>query len=44
MTYAMKSNGEIRMCLDHKDINHATIREYYKSPTLEEVTNKLNDI
>ena len=42
MTYPMKPNGDIWMCLDPKDLNHAIIREHYKPPTLEEITHKLS--
>jgi hypothetical protein len=41
MTYPLKPNGDIRMCLDPKDLNAAIIREHYKAPTLQEITHKL---
>ena len=41
ITYPMKPNEDLRICLDPKDLNKAIIREHYKAPTLEEITNKL---
>ena len=38
----MKPNGDLRICLDPKDLNKAIIREHYKALTLEEITYKLN--
>ena len=40
-TYPVKANGDLRICLDLKDLNKAIIREHYKTPTLEEITHKL---
>ena len=42
ITYPVKPNGDLRICLDPKDLNKAIIREHYKAPTLEEITHKLN--
>ena len=42
ITYPVKPNGDLRICLDPKDLNKAIIREHYKAPTLEEITYKLN--
>ena len=39
--YPVKPNGDLRICLDPKDLNKAIIREHYKAPTLEEITHKL---
>ena len=41
MTYPMKPDGELHLCLDPGDLNTAIIREHYKPPTLEEITHKL---
>ena len=41
ITYPVKPNGDLRICLDPKDLNKAIIREHYKAPTLEEITHKL---
>ena len=37
-----KPNGQIRLCLDPKDLNVAIRREYYPMPTIEEVSTRLN--
>ena len=42
ITYPVKPNGDLRICLDPKDLNKTIIREHYKAPTLEEITYKLN--
>ena len=39
--YPVKPNGDLRICLDPKDLNKAIIREHHKAPTLEEITHKL---
>ena len=41
ITYPVKPNGDLRICLDPKDLNKAINREHYKAPTLEEITHKL---
>ena len=38
---SIKSNGDICMCLDPKDLTKAIIRENYKAPKLQEITYKL---
>ena len=38
ITYPVKPNGDLRICLDPKDVNKAIIREHYKAPTLAEIT------
>ena len=40
MTYPMKPSGELCICLDPKDLNKAIIREYYRPPPPEEITQK----
>ena len=42
LTYPVKSNGQLRICLDPKDLNKAVIRENHKAPTLQEITHKLS--
>ena len=42
MTYPIKPNSDLHICLDPKDLNKAIMQEYYKPPTLEEITHKLN--
>ena len=41
ITYPIKPNADIQMCLDRKDINKVIIKEHYKAPTLEKITHKL---
>ena len=41
LTYHHKANETLRVCLDPKDLNKATICEYLKSPTLEVITYRL---
>ena len=36
-----KENGQLRLCLDPKDLNEAIKREHHPIPTLEEITPKL---
>ena len=38
-----KPNGSLRICLDPKDLNKAIKREHYLVPTLDMVTNRLQD-
>ena len=38
MVVVQKPNGQIRLCLDPKDLNVAITREYYPMPTIEEVS------
>ena len=42
LTYPRKSDGTICPCLDPHDVNKAIICEYYKAPTLEEISHKLS--
>ena len=42
MVVVQKPNGQIRLCLDPKDLNVAIRREYYPMPTIEEVNTRLN--
>ena len=32
-----KKNGNLRICLDPQDLNHAILREHYPLPTIEDV-------
>ena len=41
VTFLMKPNGEVRVCLDPSNLNKAIIREYHKPMTVEEITHKL---
>ena len=41
MTYPVKPDGDLRICIDCKDLNKSIIWEHYKPPTLEEITHKL---
>ena len=41
LTYPKKANGNLRICLDPKDLNKAIIHENHKAPTLEEITHVL---
>lgn len=41
MVVSMKSNGQLRICLDPKDLNKAIKRCHHKTPTVEEITYKL---
>ena len=41
LTYPKKANGKLRICLDPKDLNKATIHENHKAPTLEEIAHVL---
>ena len=41
IVFSRKSNGKLRICLDPKDLNTATKRPHYPTPTLEEITHKL---
>ena len=42
LAFSRKANGGLRVCLDPKDLNRAIKRTYHKTPTLEEITNKLS--
>ena len=41
MVVLQKPNGQIRLCLDLKDLTVAIRREYYTMPTIEEVSTRL---
>ena len=42
LTYSRKSNGQLRICLDPKDLNRAIRRCHHKTPTLEELTHSFS--
>ena len=42
MVIAHKADGSLRICIDPKDLNRVIRRTYHKTPTLEEITHKLN--
>lgn len=42
MTVVQKPNGDIRICLDPRDLNKYIKREHFKLPTLDEITAKLS--
>ena len=37
-----KPNGDLRICLDPRDLNKAIKREYYQLPTFEEISSRLS--
>ncbi|XP_032225763.1 uncharacterized protein LOC116608835 [Nematostella vectensis] len=37
-----KKNGKLRLCLDPKDLNKATMREHYPLPTIKDVATRLH--
>ena len=41
VTFPMKPNREVRVCLDPSNLNKAIIREHHKPMTIEEITHKL---
>ncbi|XP_048000292.1 uncharacterized protein LOC125237342 [Leguminivora glycinivorella] len=41
MTVVKKANGDLRICLDPRDLNKAIRREHFKLPTLDEITARL---
>jgi hypothetical protein len=41
MVVIEKSNGQLRICIDPKDLNRAILREHYPMKTLDEVVSKL---
>ena len=43
MVIVQKPSGQIRICLDPKDLNRAIKREYYPMPTVEEVSTRLKN-
>ena len=40
ITYVQKANGELRLCLDPRDLNEAIRRDHHKTPTVEEVAHE----
>ena len=42
LVFSRKSNGQLRLCLDPKDLNKAVKQTYHKVPTMEELTHKLS--
>ena len=41
VTFPMKPNGEVRVCLDTSNLNKAIIREHHKPMTVEEIAHEL---
>ena len=41
VTFLMKPNGEVRVCLDPSNLNKAIIREHHKPMTVEEIAQEL---
>ena len=41
VTFPIKPNGEVRVCLDPSNLNKAIIREHHKPMTVEEIAHKL---
>ena len=41
VTFPMKLNGEVRVCLDPSNLNKAIIREHHKPMTVEEIAHEL---
>ena len=44
VTFLMKPNGEVKVCLDPSNLNKAIIREHHKPMTVEEITHKLSRV
>ena len=42
VTYPVKPTGEVRPCLDARDLNKAIIRENHKPQTVEEIAHQLS--
>ena len=42
LVYRRKANGQLRICLDPKDLNKAIRRDHHVTPTLEEILPKFN--
>ena len=42
VTFPMKPNGEVRVCLDPSNLNKAIIREHHKPMTVEEIAHELS--
>ena len=41
MTFPVKPNGEVRVCLDPSNLNKAIIREHHKPMMVEEIAHEL---
>ena len=41
MVVAIKPNGQLRICLDPRDLNQAILREHYPMPTIEDVLTRI---
>lgn len=41
MVVTKKKNGELRTCMDPKDLNENIKREYYQIPTREEIISEM---
>ena len=41
LAYSWKANGKLRVCLYPRDVNKAIKRDYYKIPTIGELTHQL---
>ena len=41
VTFPMKPNGEVRVCMDSSNLNKAIIREHHKPMTVEEIAHEL---
>ena len=41
MVVVEKKNGDLRICLDPRDLNQAIQREHYPLPTIEEIATRL---
>lgn len=41
LVYSRKSNGQLRLCLDPKDLKKAIKRYHHRVPTKEQITHKL---
>ncbi|CAG4995003.1 unnamed protein product [Parnassius apollo] len=42
ITIVKKANGDLRICLDPKELNNAIRREHFRLPTLDEIVSKLS--
>ncbi|WP_419629159.1 reverse transcriptase domain-containing protein, partial [Thiolapillus sp.] len=42
LAFSRKSSGGLRVCLDPRSLNKCIKRTHYKTPTLEEITNRLS--
>ena len=42
LAFSRKASGGLRVCLDPKELNKNIKRTHHKTPTIEEITNKLN--